>query len=137
MRKLKYDNKTLRRVSLILQNADIRLTPCRTALKQIMKCTGADGLSEIISFRRAFAETDSQRQLLDEAVRTVRSIISNGECFSLGTLAVRGSDLIDAGISEGRSVGAVLDRLLDSVIEGRCENKRRELLSLAAEFKNL
>lgn len=137
MRGLKFDNKTILRTLFLLHHADSCIPTDKTALKKIMRSISADGLSDVIFFKHAFAEADAQKIHLEKAADTVRDILSCGECFTLGALAVRGADLIALGIPKGRKVGEALGFLLDCVIDGRCENKRRELLALAAEFKSL
>ena len=51
-------------------------------------------------------------------------------------LAVNGRDLIHAGIKHGPLVGAVLERLLDLVIEDQKLNQKDTLLKLAMQVKD-
>ena len=50
------------------------------------------------------------------------------ECISLKTLAVRGHDIIAAGVKPGKEVGQVLARLLEMVLEEPERNSREYLL---------
>jgi tRNA nucleotidyltransferase (CCA-adding enzyme) len=52
---------------------------------------------------------------------------------ALGDLAVRGDDLIAAGVPEGPAVGATLRRLLAAVVDDPSLNERETLLRLALE----
>lgn len=56
-------------------------------------------------------------------------VLASGECFSLDTLAVKGSDLLSLGFT-GKNIGTTLDRLLQHVIEHPDENSRETLLHL-------
>lgn len=67
------------------------------------------------------------------ALETVDRIIGNGECFSLRTLAVSGSDLILSGRPPGRGIGETLAALLDHVIERPEDNVRGVLLKIVEE----
>jgi hypothetical protein len=52
---------------------------------------------------------------------------------ALGDLAVRGDDLIAAGVPEGPAVGTTLRRLLAAVVDDPSLNERDTLLRLALE----
>jgi hypothetical protein len=67
---------------------------------------------------------------IDDAEATLDSLIAARECFSLQQLAVKGADLIEAGITPGPAVGEKLEVLLDMVIEGRADNEKNSLLAL-------
>lgn len=60
-----------------------------------------------------------------------REISRRGDPISRDALAIRGEDLRAIGIEPGPRMGAVLDRLLDRVIEDPSLNTRERLLDLA------
>ena len=60
-----------------------------------------------------------------------RKVLNSGECFSLKNLAVNGKDLAPLGFS-GKTVGEMLNFLLDYVIDYPENNTRELLLALAA-----
>jgi len=49
-------------------------------------------------------------------------------CFTLDSLAVRGTDLLEAGICPGPAVGNALNALLEAVMDGKCANSKEQLL---------
>ena len=51
--------------------------------------------------------------------------------MALADLAVRGDDLIAAGLREGPAIGATLRRLLAAVVDDPSLNERETLLRLA------
>lgn len=59
----------------------------------------------------------------------VDDIISSGECYTLSSLAVKGTDLLALGYS-GTEVGAALNELLQFVIAHPQSNDRRTLLGM-------
>lgn len=60
-----------------------------------------------------------------------RDIARRGDPISRDALAIRGEDLRAIGIEPGPRMGAVLDRLLDRVLEDPSLNTRERLLDLA------
>jgi tRNA nucleotidyltransferase (CCA-adding enzyme) len=66
------------------------------------------------------------RSLLVSAVERIRAA---GEALTLKDLAVKGDDLIAAGVRPGPDVGEALARLLEEVLEDPHRNTREYLLS--------
>jgi tRNA nucleotidyltransferase (CCA-adding enzyme) len=62
-------------------------------------------------------------------LHTVERIRAAGEPLTLKDLAVKGDDLIAAGVRSGPDVGETLQRLLDEVLEDPSRNTRQYLLS--------
>jgi len=67
---------------------------------------------------------------LDEA-------ISSRACYSLGQLAVKGGDLIAIGVEPGPRLGALLEALLDTVVEDGQPNDYQRLMAAARQLKDL
>ena len=70
--------------------------------------------------------------ILDEAEQNLAHILNTGQCWSLHQLAVSGKDL--RSFAHGPALGRLMNRLLDSVIDGSCPNERDPLLALAARL---
>ena len=64
-----------------------------------------------------------------EQSRAVAAIRAKHPPLSLKDLAVRGDDLIAAGVRPGPDVGDMLARLLEEVLEDPARNTREYLLS--------
>ena len=75
-------------------------------------------------------------RLLDEKEKIYRQIIERGDCFEVRTLAVGGKDLIQAGIEPGPLLGAVLERLVERVIDDPELNTKERLIALALKEKD-
>lgn len=60
--------------------------------------------------------------------KVVEAIRASADPLSLGALAVRGDDLIAAGVRPGPEVGETLARLLDEVLEDPTRNTKEQLL---------
>ena len=94
----------------------------RRETRQLLEVKRADTMAQSDKHRQAKLDTlDAVLPLLDE-------IIAQQQCFSLQDLAINGRDLIDAGVPEGAKVGAILNRLVDMVIDEEVENNKSALI---------
>ena len=84
------------------------------------------------------AQSDYKKQkklaLVDLAEKDFYTIIETEQCFSLKQLKVNGKDMIGLGIKDGRKIGAVLNKLLNMVIDDEIPNDRQKLLKKAEEI---
>ena len=71
---------------------------------------------------------------IDRSVAVMEDIIREGDCCSVSQLAVKGGDLIAAGIKPGPAMGGILGALLEDVIDGRLPNERETLLTAAKKL---
>lgn len=84
-------------------------------------------MHEMLDLRRADAlakspEYRSYATELEEHERLLRTIEKTNLCWRLDDLALRGSDLIAAGIKPGPQIGKLLQTALDGVIEEKVAN---------------
>ncbi len=120
---LRYDTKTRHKVMTILENLNTKFLPDRVSIRKHSKRLGVDCLSDIMSVKSTLGHSvANSRTILDE-------IISSNDCCSLKQLDITGSDLKENFGLSGREIGSALDKLLDAVIEEKCENKKDTLLS--------
>ncbi|MEG1983649.1 MAG: CCA tRNA nucleotidyltransferase [Oscillospiraceae bacterium] len=69
--------------------------------------------------------------------REILAALARGDCFSLYTLAVKGSDINAAlNIKPSPVTGQILQYLLNCVIEGSVKNNKNELIPLAKDYHN-
>ena len=69
---------------------------------------------------------------LGEAVVAIREA---GDPLTIGDLAVKGDDLLAAGVRPGPDVGEALNRLLSDVLDDPARNTRETLLGRVAEWR--
>ncbi|MDH3457840.1 MAG: hypothetical protein OER90_13460, partial [Gemmatimonadota bacterium] len=67
----------------------------------------------------------------------MRRIQERGDPLTRADLAVTGTDLTEAGIAPGPTLGECLETLLTAVVEDPSRNTREQLLSLARETVRL
>lgn len=139
LRRLKFDNDTIGRVSRLVLYHDycIGLEPDIKIVRRAMHKIGEDIFDCFlqVGYADIQAQSDYRKQeKLDNLRRwseLSREITDKNQCVSLKTLAVSGSDLIAAGMKPGREMGVLLNRLLELVIEDPALNTKEALL---AEF---
>lgn len=143
LRRLKFDNDTIRMVCKLVEyhdygngiEMDLRLA--RRAVYRI----GEDAFPALFAIRKAdiLAQSEYQRKEklagLEKWQSLYGQILAENQCVSLKTLAVTGSDLIAAGWSPGRELGEALNHLLDLVLEEPARNTRDWLLAEAEQYR--
>ena len=129
LRRLKYDNATVSSVTKLILYRDSEIKPERIHIKRWLNKTGENTFRQLIKIREADIKYQEILILLDE-------IINKRLCFSLKDLAVRGDDLINAGLSKGTEIGEILNLLLDMVIDEKVDNNKQDLLETALKIIN-
>ena len=140
LRRLKYDNATIKIVSFLILYHDTQISPDKKSVKMWLMNYGIAPVRLLLEVKIAdnLAKNRNFPQRLIEAKEcraVMRKIIKNDECFSLGQLAVNGSDLIEAGFAENPRLGVILKNLLTAVIDEKCENTKSALIKLAEAYK--
>lgn len=134
LRRLKFDNDTLRKVMRLVYYHDYRMPAEAKNVRRAMNRIGEDIFPYYMEVRRAdvLAQSIYKREEkirnLDEIEELYDDIVKKGQCVSLKELAVTGKDLIEAGMEPGREIGERLNELLDAVIEKPELNTKEELL---------
>ncbi len=137
---LKVDNATHQRVLLLVEHHDWPLDTERTRLKRRLNKFGEEALWQLIEVQRADAMgkgtvAPEEIEARTESIRkALAELIASRPCVTLKDLAVRGGDLIQAGM-KGKAIGACLDYLLGEVMAERLENQREALLAAAQQWK--
>lgn len=137
LRRLKFDNNTIREVCRLILWHDDRPEISEKSIRRAISRIGVDAYPALFEVKRAdmLAQSDYKRaeklkyleeyQNLYEAIRTAR------QCIQKKDLAVNGNDLIAIGMKPGKEVGIVLDQLFEAVLEEPEWNRREKLLELA------
>ena len=130
---LKFDNETKSAVEELVRLHENRFPPESKAVKRLLGKIGAERYFDLIALMRADdlgkkAEYFPGEEFYENYRRIAEEIIAKEECFSLKDLAVKGSDLIAAGISPGPEMGKILDSLLEAVVDEKIPNEKEKLL---------
>lgn len=143
MRRLKFDNDTIREVSRLVLYHDYGngLDANKRVVRRAIYKIGESAFPGIFAVKRAdiYAQSDYLRQekleKLDKWQELYEKIVEEGECVSLKSLAVTGSDLLAAGWKPGKALGGTLQKLLELVLEHPEWNTRERLLAEAEQIR--
>lgn len=142
LRRLKFDNDTIAKVSRLVRWHDLRPAPVPADVRKAMNIIGEDLFPMWMEVQYADNKAKSDYKGQEKAARqagvrkTWEEIVEKGQCVSLKGLAVTGSDLIVAGMKPGKEMGEVLHKLLEQVLEDPDLNEKETLLKLAFSNRN-
>lgn len=134
LKRLKFDNDTLHKVTKLVYYHDYRMPAASVNVRRAMNKISEELFPYYMEVRRAdvLAQSMYRREEkirnLDEIEDLYREIVERKQCVSLKDLAVTGRDLIEAGMQPGREIGGKLNELLELVIEEPSLNTKEELL---------
>lgn len=140
-KQLKMDSASAERVCALVQYHDMVIENRVPLLKRYLNRFGAELLNDLIQVHIAddSAKAEAFRERITEyrkASETVRVILEEEQCFQFRDLAINGNDLLSLGLS-GKQIGDMLARLLDDVMDEKCENKKETLLKAAVKYKEI
>lgn len=133
LKRLKYDNETTNSVLTLVKYHDLHLEENEKSVKRLLRKIGPEMFDKLILLYRAdnLAQAPVYRDRqegYDRLSALAEKILSEEQCFSLKSLAVNGSDLIQMGYKPGPKLGSMLDKLLTKVIDGKLKNEKDELV---------
>lgn len=133
MRRLKFDNDTIRKVTRLVCYHDYRMEATPKNIRRAMNRIGVELFPYYLAVRLADVKAQSpyrKREKIENivAVRVLyQKILLEDQCVTLRQLAVSGRDLMDLGMSPGREMGNMLSELLEYVIDDP-ERNRKDIL---------
>jgi len=132
MRRLRYDNAAIARVKLLVTAHNDDLNTDDISIKRLLNRFGLEMLLQLCEV--LIADDSAKADFVKEQMKTTRLIMQkareiagSGACYTLGTLAVNGEDLLALGY-KGEEIGKILQDLLERVITGQAENNKEILL---------
>lgn len=139
MKRLKFDNDTIRKVTKLVAYHDYRMEPTGVNVRRAMHEIGVELFPYYLAVRLADTKAQSsyeRRGKLENIIQIrelYRNALRNKECVTLKDLAVTGTDLINLGIAPGKELGTLLNELLDMVIEDPAWNQKGKLCDYVKE----
>ena len=131
--RLKFDKKTINRVSFLVGCHDFEPPETKTELKKHLKTKTPEDIRTLLVIKKSDrgALSESYRDISEGTAQTLKwleEIEINNECCTISQLAVNGKDLEKNGL-KGEEIGTTLNNLLDAVIENKVENTKADLLT--------
>ena len=132
LRTLKYDNRTVKNVALMLGSADLEISAERPTVKRLINKFGAPDLKTVLDYLLHTRKISTDLHL--NVCNVADNVMQKNECCTLSALAVKGSDISALGIFKQNEIGKVLFALLEKVMDGETENSKEDLLSVTREL---
>lgn len=139
LRRLKFDNDTIRKVTKLVRYHDQKVEASPGGVRRAVNRMGDDIFRMLFAVKYAdiLAQSDHMREEKLKELAYIQTLYEESrrkqECMSLKDLAVTGTDLIALGMPPGKEIGALLNKLLVIVLEEPERNTREELLRICRE----
>ena len=134
MKRLKFDNETLKQVETLVRYHDLAMEETSRSVRRGIAKVGENLFPLLLEVKMADGAAQSEYRRVEkrrkvEAWRAIyEQILRDRSCISLRQLAVRGGDLIAAGMKPGPEMGAVLHRMLEDVLDEPSHNQKEYLM---------
>ena len=140
LKRLRFDNKTIRKVSTLVENHDNKIETNAYSIRCLLRIIGRDNFIDLLKVKRADVLAQSnykQKEKLEhlELLEEIyNKIVMDRECISIKELDINGKDILELGLFQGKEVGEILEKLLDLVIINPNLNKKNILLDKIKEL---
>jgi putative nucleotidyltransferase with HDIG domain len=140
LRRLKFSNHDRKRITHLIAHHMFHYTRqwSDAAVRRFISRVGLEYVDDLVALRYADAyavegkppKADIASELLDH----IKRVLASEHAFTIKDLAVNGNDLIESGIPKGKTIGIILDQLLETVLDDPAMNKKKRLLEVARRF---
>ena len=141
MRRLKFSNHDIKMVTHLIRNHMFHYTNLWTdgAVRRFMRKVGLDNLNALFELRRADRIGNGLKQGNSRAVqnlkRRIQLIIEKENAITVKDLAIDGNDVMEHfNLKPGPIIGAILNHLLEEILDNPEKNDRETLLQLGEGF---
>lgn len=123
LRRLKFDNDTVDKVTKLIYYHDTRPQPTERQVRRLLNRMGIELFPYYLTVQRADTLAQSSYMRTEKWTRiaeveaVARGILERQECFTLKDLAISGKDLIELGIEPGKEIGEILNAALETVLD--------------------
>jgi tRNA nucleotidyltransferase (CCA-adding enzyme) len=141
MRKLKFDNETIAKVTTLVKWHDDNPVLTATGVRRALNRIGEEHFPALFFIKRADTMAKSpyrQKEMfayIDAFEKQYEEILKASDCINIRNLKVNGNDLIGAGIAPGPEIGKRLEYLLKLVLEHPEYNEKEILLEKLSELE--
>ena len=140
LHRLKLDNDTIQQVCTLIHMHDVALPENPATIRRWVGKYTLPTIRQFLAIRRADHGAQAFSREKEEAIRRWEALLeqtlAENSCCTFQQLAVSGRDLLALGIPQGPEMGAILQELLDQVVQGQLPNTPQALLDKAERLKN-
>lgn len=129
LKKLKFDTKTLRGVTQLIQLLSLPLPKEEYPLRKLIGQIGAEKILQLIELKALL-----QKEEVLQTKETTSTILERKDCLTLKELKFTGEDLISMGVPKGKEIGKILGYLLDLVHQDPTKNEKFMLHQYAERY---
>jgi len=140
LKRLKFDNRTIDKVSILVKYHDDRFLVTKKSVRKAINRIGIDNFEDFLLVKesdikgQSFEFMDKHLLELKQIKELYQSIIKDGECLEIKDLTINGNDIIKLGVKNGKEVGVILNRLLEMVLEEPSLNTKENLSKLTIKL---
>lgn len=127
LKSLKFDNFTIKRVSLLLEHLQTDVPTEAYPLRKLAGAIGADAMAQLLTVQSILRPASPHK----ESRALFEKILADGDCLTLKTLQMDGKGLMELGAPHGKELGALLSALLDLVLREPDKNNKADLTAQA------
>lgn len=140
MTRLRFDNKTIEKVSILVHEHMSRYDFLRSKnIKKFIRRVGVDNLNDLFELQIADIKGSAKRDGIDKVLELESEcvrVLNEKEPMSVKDLDINGVDLMKMGIPQGIKIGEILNNMLEIVLEDPKENTFGRLVDIAESMKD-
>ncbi len=141
LRRLKFDNKTVENVSILVKEHMSRYPHIRkSSIKKLINRIGKNNIDDLINLQIAdiigSIPPYDFKNVIDLKEEIYR-VLNEKEPLSIKDLNINGYDLINIGMEPGKQMGEILNKLLEMVLENPDLNTKDILLEEAKRLREV
>lgn len=143
LERLKFPTKFIDDAVTLIEYHDVRFTDNKKQIKHVLNSIGEINFKKLIKVQYADVAAQSRYKReskiynLELCQKAFEEIVESRDCYRLKDLNINGSDLIHLGVTDGKTIGHILQLLLDSVIDEEIPNESVILKKRALEIYNI
>lgn len=140
LKRLHYPNDTVKCVTELIRYHYAAPVDDRIVVKRLLSAVTPQYFFKLMEVMKGDSRAKQsfcfeRVQILENMAVKANEILAAKECISISQLDINGMDIVDLG-ADGRQIGLILDKLLDLVIEGKCDNIKSVLREQAKGYIN-
>lgn len=134
LRRMNYPSKTLKTVTLLVENHDKKIPQKKNEIKRMINSLGEENFLRFLKIRKADrgALAEPYRDISEEintALSLYSEIKTNKECTDISTLCINGNEIMEELKTNGEDTGKMLSAALDAVFDEKCDNTKESILA--------